>query len=42
MSRTPGSHDELQMRTFWRAYIALLAGEPIPEPVREIESKGTL
>ena len=38
MGRVPTSMDELQIRTFWRAYASLLDGKGFPGPVTEIEA----
>jgi len=38
MARQPGSQDELQIRTFWRAYASMLDGAGFPERVTGIES----
>jgi hypothetical protein len=34
----PGSQDELQIRTFWRAYASLMDGAGFPERVEGVES----
>jgi p-cumate 2,3-dioxygenase alpha subunit len=33
MTRTPELLDELQMRVWWRAWVAAMQGEPLPAPV---------
>lgn len=38
MARTPNSQDELQIRTFWRSYAALMDGAGFPERVTAVES----
>jgi len=38
MARQPGSQDELQIRTFWRAYASMLDGAGFPDRVTGIES----
>jgi p-cumate 2,3-dioxygenase alpha subunit len=38
MARSPGSQDELQIRTFWRAYASVMDGAGFPERVAGIES----
>jgi p-cumate 2,3-dioxygenase alpha subunit len=38
MAKVPGSQDELQIRTFWRAYASLMDGAGFPERVEGIES----
>jgi p-cumate 2,3-dioxygenase subunit alpha len=38
MARDPGSQDELQIRTFWRAYASVLDGAGFPERVVGIET----
>jgi p-cumate 2,3-dioxygenase alpha subunit len=42
MKRMPRGNDELQMRAFWRAWIARLQGLAIPEPVELPEWSGEL
>jgi p-cumate 2,3-dioxygenase alpha subunit len=39
MARTPSMFDELQMRTFWRMWVARLEGTELPERVTEIETQ---
>jgi p-cumate 2,3-dioxygenase alpha subunit len=39
MARTPSMFDELQMRTFWRTWVARLEGTELPERVTEIETQ---
>jgi p-cumate 2,3-dioxygenase alpha subunit len=38
MTRTPTSQDELQIRTFWRAYASVLDGKGFPPRETEIEA----
>ena len=40
MATVPSSQDELQIRTFWRAYAALLDGGGFPDRVEGIEAPG--
>lgn len=41
MARESNSQDELQIRTFWRAYSALMDGAGFPERVQGVESPGS-
>jgi p-cumate 2,3-dioxygenase subunit alpha len=38
MATVPGSQDELQIRTFWRAYASVMDGAGFPERVESIEA----
>jgi hypothetical protein len=38
MAKMPGSQDELQIRTFWRAYASLMDGAGFPARVDGIEA----
>ncbi|MFC5753247.1 aromatic ring-hydroxylating oxygenase subunit alpha [Actinomadura rugatobispora] len=40
MTRESNSQDELQIRTFWRSYAALMDGSGFPERVTGVESPG--
>ncbi len=40
MARPPTSQDEIQIRTFWRAYASLLDGKGFPPRVEGVESPG--
>jgi hypothetical protein len=41
MARKSNSQDELQIRTFWRSYAALMDGQGFPARVEGVESPGS-